>query len=494
MATKRRTRLSRREFMKMSAAATAGITIIPGLSCTMDNIASPMKRRFGKTGFQVTTMGLGGQASIQWTPEGVDPVKIILKAFELGINYFDTSNVYGPSQLNYAKAFKELNLIPGAANYNKDLRESIFLTSKTMIRWGKGGFEQREKVINASNGDRTAGAIVDLKRTLSQIYGDDQGNYPEGSYLDMILIHNLNTLEEVDILYKGLESELDPNDNFGALVALRDYRDGTNFTGLNPKNEKLIKHIGFSGHRSAPVMMEMIRRDQYGLLDGMLVAINVNDRRYLNMQYNVIQLAQAKDIAVIGMKVFSDGAMYSKKTSWSRNPEDVVLTVGSPDIPSKSLIEYVLTTPGVDTLIIGIGHIDDDPLKCQLAQNFYAAQIAPNALSIEERREMENLGLKAKEGKSNYFQLDSTGLTPPEKIMLTKEDKVKLSWNTAYAGDEPLSHYEIIRDGAKIGEIKHAPQISTEPFTFLDETLGSEYCIATVDISGKKVLSEIIRT
>jgi predicted aldo/keto reductase-like oxidoreductase len=66
-------------------------------------------------------------------------------------------------------------------------------------------------------------------------------------------------------------------------------------TGLNPKNEKLIKHLGFSGHHNAQAMIDMIQRDKWDLLDGMLVSINVNDRRYLNMQYNVIPVAQARE-------------------------------------------------------------------------------------------------------------------------------------------------------------------------------------------------------
>jgi hypothetical protein len=92
-----------------------------------------MKRVFGKLGFEVTTLGLGGQASLQWTPEGVDPVKIILKAFNLGINYFDTSNLYGPSQENYGKAFKIKKLIPGKSGSNENLRQSISLLKPTCV-------------------------------------------------------------------------------------------------------------------------------------------------------------------------------------------------------------------------------------------------------------------------------------------------------------------------------------------------------------------------
>jgi predicted aldo/keto reductase-like oxidoreductase len=490
MAAKSTTKLSRRDFMKLSAAATTGLAFMPGIALSQENIISPMKRSLGKLNFEATTLGLGGQAALQWTPEDVNPVQIILKAFNLGINYYDTSNLYGPSQLNYGKAFKELRLIPGKPEYNKNLRESIFLTSKTAIRWAKGDFPPQSKVRNNSNGQHGGGAIADLKRTLSQIFGDDQGNYPEGAYLDMILTHNITSIDQVDVLYEGFETPLIQDENFGALIALRDYRDGTNLTGLNPKNEKLVRHIGLSGHSSATVMMDMIRRDQWNLLDGMLVAINVNDRRYQNMQYNVIELAKGKDMGVIGMKVFSDGAMYTKEAKWGNTPEELVRTVGSDAIPSKSLIEYTLTTPGVDTVIIGISQIDENLLKCQLVQNFYASQIKPDALSTGERRELEKLGLKAKNGMSNYFQKPDTGLTPPLNIRISKNENIKISWDSAIAGDEPISHYEIIKNEIKIKEVKHAPQISNDkPFTFETDNTGNQLVIITVDKAGRKAES-----
>ena len=50
-------------------------------------------RKLGRTGRQVTTLGLGGQASIQWPAAGVDSTAIIEKAYRLGVNYLDTSNI-----------------------------------------------------------------------------------------------------------------------------------------------------------------------------------------------------------------------------------------------------------------------------------------------------------------------------------------------------------------------------------------------------------------
>lgn len=484
--------VSRREFVKLSAAAAAGLTVLPGFRFGLEQLPAPMKRTLGKTGFEVTTLGLGGQASLQWTPADVDPVPIIIKAFRMGVNYFDTSNLYADSQLNYGKAFRKLNLIPGEPGYDKKLRDSIFLTTKTHIRWGKKGFPEEQGVMNWTQGDHGEGAIGDLKRSLSQMFGDGKGNYPEGAYLNMVLTHNLNTGEEVNVMYKGLETPLNKNENFGVLVALRDYRDGTNLTGLNPKNEKLIGHIGLSGHINSPVMMDMIRRDRYGILDAMLVAINANDKKYLNHQYNVIPVAQAKNMGIIAMKVFADGAMYSKYADWTRDSDGVVRTVGTRELPSKPLVEYALTTPGIHTAIIGIGQISEDPLKCQLVQNYYAAQITPDGLGEEARQKIEEKATVAKEGKTNYFQLPKIGLTPPNNLNISMKDQVEITWDTAYAADAPLSHYEVYRDNKKVASISHHPQTSRNPFLFRDDSKGSTYKVVAVDMAGNLSESEIL--
>lgn len=482
--------ISRRNFLKTTAATTAAVTLMPLGGCNVEKTPAPMTRKFGKHDFMVTTLGLGGQASIQWTPEGVDPVAIILKAFDLGINYYDTSNLYGPSQRNFHEAFRRLHLIPGEEGYDRELRSRIWLTSKTCMRWGNPGWEPRENVSNWSNGEHVQCAVDDLKRTLTQVFGDGEGIYPEGAYLDMILIHTLHNSAEVDVLYEGLETLLDPEGHFGALVALRDFRDGTNLTGMNPRNEKLIRHIGFSGHSNPPAMMDMIQRDEWDLLGGLLVAINANDRLMFNMQHNVIPVAEAKGMGIIGMKAFADAAMYHKEPGWSSKPEHVYLKVGDPALPSRPLIEYALTTPGVHTLITGIGHIDEDPLRCQLVQNFYAAQITPDGLSPDERGKIEQLAAGIKEGKTNYFQMARTGLSGPRELRKTEEDgKILLSWQTAYAGDDPIVRYEVLVNGVAAAEVTHHPQLlRKKPFS-CEIPEGETVVVTAIDAAGNRAES-----
>jgi len=459
-------------------------------------VGKPATRDFGQTGVEVTSLGLGGQASLQWTPSGTKPEQIILKAFELGVNYFDTSNVYGPSQMNYGKAFRALHLIPDTPGYDEKKRRSIFLASKTLLRPAKGKVPRG--VNSWSNGPPGSTAVDDLRRTLSQIFGDGKGNYPRGAYVDLFQLHDVKTFAEIDALWAGLDKP-DPKAPFiGALAALRDYRDGTNLTGLNSKEEKLIRHIGFSGHHSAPVLMELIQRDKDNLFQTMLVAINANDRLYLNQQHNALPVAAAKGLGVIAMKVFADGAMYTKKATWTRRPEDVVRTVGSPALPSRPLVEYAVSTSGVSTTIVGIGQIDDAPKRCQLRQNLAAAQIRPGGLSQSDRRAIEQKTAKVKDGRTNWFQAPAQPLSPPREPAIAQEVRdrqrvARITWHTAYAGDEPIRRYEIQRDGRKVGHVEHRPQTSKTPFTFEDALADREahtYQLLTVDAAGRTAAAE----
>lgn len=198
-------------------------------------------------------------------------------------------------------------------------------------------------------------------------------------------------------------------------------------------------------------------------------------------------------MGVIGMKIFADGAMYSKPAEWSNNPGHVVRTVGSPALPCKSLIQYSLTTPGVHLVIIGIGQISDNPEKCQLINNLEAAQVLPDGMSETERTEVEEMAKRVKEGKTNYFQMAALPLTAPvdvEVSQVTENSSCKavLAWGTALAGDAPITKYELWRDDLKITEIPFKPQITTDKFTYTDNP-GDEkdhiYTLKVIDAKGR---------
>jgi len=488
--------LSRRQFLKTSALFAAGTTIGANINCGKVSVSKPMTRILGRTGYQVTTLGLGGQASLQWTPNDVDPVNIIIKAINQGVNYLDTSNVYGASQTNYGKAFRDLSLVPGQAGYDEAKRRSLHLASKTFLRYAKGG---NPNVFDFSDGGPDSLAIDDLKRSLSQMFGDGEGNYPEGAYIDIFQIHSLMNMAEVDAIYEGLNNPDPKAENIGTLAALLDYRDGTNLTGLNPKEETLIRNIGITGHQSSPVMMECLQRDEKEIIDTMLIAINANDRHYQNHQYNVIPVAKAKNIGMIAMKVFADGAMYTKEPRWSQTPEDVVRVVGTSDLPSRPLVEYALSTPGIGTAIIGIGHIEDEEANCQLMQNMSAAQIREDSLSQTDREEIETLAQTAREGQTNWFQEKKLPLGAPREVKQSIENRdgnrvVRLTWQTAFAADDPIEYYEIHHNDQPVGQVQHKPQTTKAPFVFeeaVQEGESLDYRVVTVDRAGEKAVSEL---
>jgi hypothetical protein len=209
----------------------------------------------------------------------------------------------------------------------------------------------------------------------------------------------------------------------------------------------------------------------------------------MNMQHNVIPVAKAKGLGIIGMKVFADAAMYGKEPRFSRTPADVFRKVGTHELPSQSLIEYALTTSGIHTVIIGIGHIDADPDKCQLVQNMYAAQIEPNGLSVEERYRIEDKA-RAVRPNSNYFMtFDKVGLSGPRDAKLVKNT---VTWHSAIAGDNPLSHYEVYVDGELVGKVEHHPQIlKSKPFLYDLEEPNDEIMIVAIDKTGNRATSRI---
>jgi len=445
--------LSRREILSALGALPAAGLLGPGAIYAQASSGLP-KRLLGRTGHLVTPLGLGGQASLQWTKPGLDPADIIVRAVELGINYLDTANAYGPSQMNYGEAFRGLRLTPAVPDYDAELRARLFVATKTGRRYAADPA--------AAPG---ATAIDDLKRSMTQIFGDGKGNIPEGAYLDSIQIHNLTTLEQVDQVYEGFAERTSRRpERIGALAGLLDYRDGTNYTGLNPERRRWIRHIGITGHLSSRVLMSFLRRDTENVIDTLLVALNPNDRACCSHQYNVLPLAVARGVGVIAMKLFADGAFYGKEPRFSRTPNDVYFGVGKAGAVNYSdLVRYPLSLPGVATAIIGIGQINrEKPEADQLVANLTAA--LKDMPSEQERARIEKETQTLHGPAANYFQEKSNVLVQPTGVSVERDgDRLRVRWNTAYAGSEPIRFYEIRSGSRTLLSIPFRPQLTEAP-------------------------------
>ncbi len=413
------------------------------------------KRLLGRTGRMIVPLGLGGQASLQWTGEGIDAPDIIVRAVQLGLNYLDSANAYGPSQVNYGEAFKRLHLIPGQPDYDRAKRESLYIATKTGRRYS----------LDAAGTGATA--IEELKRSLTQMFGDGKGLIPEGAYVDAIQIHNLTTLDQVSQIYEGYgERGAKPPARIGALAGLLDYRDGTNYTGLNPERRQYVRHIGITGHQSSPVLMSAIRRDRDQILDTMLVALNAHDRLCSSHQNNALPLAVARGMGVIAMKIYADGAFYGKEPRFSRAPQDVIHSVGKQGATAYSdLVRYPLSLPGVSLAIIGTGRINrDKPEADQLVANLSAA--VKDAASEIERKRIEEDAKARHDAAANYFQERTNTLVQPTGVAVRKDgDRVIVEWNTALAGAEPLRAYEIFSGKKLLASIPFRPQLTEAPLS-----------------------------
>jgi hypothetical protein len=110
----------------------------------------------------------------------------------------------------------------------------------------------------------------------------------------------------------------------------------------------------------------------------------------------------------------------------------------------------------------------------------------------DERRDLEKIGARARGGRNQLFPDGRQGTDSTEECQIAKTDKIKLTWDTSYAGDEPIAHYEIIRDGELTGNYQHTPQISKVPFTFETSRSGNEFRLVAVDASGRKAASDMI--
>src|SRR5277367_2147446 len=103
-------RSNRRTFLKaggiMTAAALGSAALpevvtgqsgpasrpLPSNSATSDAMPT---RNLGSTGYKVGIFSLGGQAALEKPNNETNAVPIIEKALDLGVNYIDTSSIYG---------------------------------------------------------------------------------------------------------------------------------------------------------------------------------------------------------------------------------------------------------------------------------------------------------------------------------------------------------------------------------------------------------------
>jgi aryl-alcohol dehydrogenase-like predicted oxidoreductase len=92
------------------------------------------KRKLGKTGVEVTILGLGGEGILRTFGQEREASALINKAIDLGITYFESARAYSGSEAYYGSAFRER-------------RREIFLTSKSHARDKRGALEHLHETL-----------------------------------------------------------------------------------------------------------------------------------------------------------------------------------------------------------------------------------------------------------------------------------------------------------------------------------------------------------
>ncbi|MBS3907370.1 MAG: aldo/keto reductase [Syntrophaceae bacterium] len=154
------------------------------------------KRPLGKTGEEISILGLGGEGMLRTHDEEEKAVALIRRALDLGITYFESARAYASSESYYGMALQER-------------RRDIFLASKSHERTGDG-------------------ALKHLEITLKNMKTD---------FLDLWMVHDVRSPKDVEQIFAPR----------GAIKAFE-----------AAKRNKVVRFIGISGHRNPTILSRAI--------------------------------------------------------------------------------------------------------------------------------------------------------------------------------------------------------------------------------------------
>lgn len=331
---------SRRNFLRLGTAAAAAVAAnavagtahaataspAPGGAAKPAPAASPDRhfnaataeamptRNLGKTGFKVGIFGLGGQSLLERGRQSDLAIPLIERALDLGVNYLDTSAIYGGPERWSERYIGEVM---------KKRRAQAFLNSKTKERTRDGSLRMLE-------------ASLKLLQT---------------DHLDSWQLHDIGTMSDVDECFaKG-----------GAMEAL-----------IQAKEQGMVKNLGLTGHFRPDSLIEAIRRFPF---DTILLAINAADRFDHPFATELIPLAVEKQMGIVGMKLTGRRRILSsyvppseedQKHSWEGS---AVIARRPGTLDMREAMYYALTLP-ISTAIVGVDNLEQLEENVRLARDF----------------------------------------------------------------------------------------------------------------------------
>ena len=315
----------RREFLKAGGAVTAALLApsamkadtpktMPGLPENPRTMAAMPTRNLGKTGYKVGIFSLGGQAALEHANNFDAAVPIIERALDLGVNYIDTSSIYGgPERWSEQYVGKVM----------AHRRNEAFLATKTKERTRDDSMRMIEKSLQLLQTD----------------------------HVDLWQLHDIGTMTDIDEVFaKG-----------GAMEAL-----------MEMKQQKVVRFLGLTGHYRPEALMEGIKRYPF---DAILLAMNAADPHHYSFNEQLLPLAVERQMGIIGMKIPGRGRLLSswtppsieaQKHSWEGM---TIQTTTAGTLTMREAMYYTLSRP-VSTVIVGCDSIAQLEENVHLAREF----------------------------------------------------------------------------------------------------------------------------
>ena len=220
------------------------------------NSAMPT-RTLGRTGVEVSLIGLGGwHLGFNYIDEELS-IRIIRTAIDSGINFLDNCWDYneGASEIRMGKALRD-------------------------------GYRDRAFLMTKIDGRTKQEAAKQLDESLERMQTD---------YIDLVQHHEILRYEDPHRIF----------DDEGANAAL-----------IEARAAGKIRYIGFTGHKDPRIhlyMLEVAR--EYGFeFDTVQMPLNVMDAHYRSFEKLVLPELVKQNTGVLAMKTMANGAILKSKT------------------------------------------------------------------------------------------------------------------------------------------------------------------------------------
>jgi aryl-alcohol dehydrogenase-like predicted oxidoreductase len=185
------------------------------------------------------------------------------------------------------------------------------------------GDRRRDVFLASKTHDRTRdGSLRLLDESLKRLRTD---------HLDLWQLHDLRTPGDLGAVFgRG-----------GALEAL-----------IQARQEGRVRFLGLTGHHDPAILLDAMGRFDF---DTVLVALNGADVHRMSFARTVLAEAGRKGMGVIGMKVYAAGQL---------------LRAGAHGLTPSQAMGYVLSLPGVSTVVIGCSSPDEVDQNAQIAREY----------------------------------------------------------------------------------------------------------------------------